>query len=227
MNTFLPDLVVEVTKACNKACNGCYAPNILVPKNIDTEYLNTNYPGTFLSLTNLNDSLVQLDQSSLIIAVRGGEPSLHPKLGGILIMLSRKSRQVYLETHARWLLSKERSRYKELIQTISESKTIVKISFDSMHGMKVSELKEITTFLESVGIRYLVAITEETIEALLAAKASCDWISSDQIVFQFKGKTEQELIKPTVGVINVEGELKKSLTNKFENEIINILDMAL
>ena len=226
MNTFLPDLVVEVTKACNKACNGCYAPNLVVSNKLDSKAIYESYPGVFLGLAELNNALIQLAQFPGVTSVRGGEPSLHPSLSTILTMLAQNSEVVYLETHGRWLLANENERHEDLIQSIARNKTIIKISFDSMHGMKETELKEVTDYLDSKSIDFRVAITEYTIEALLSIRSKCDWIASDKIMFQFKASSESELVKPSIGTINIDGNLKQTLTNKFSSEYVSLLYLA-
>jgi hypothetical protein len=37
-----------------------------------------------------------------------------------------------------------------------------------------------------------------------------------KIIYQAKARTASELVKPTIGTINVSGELKTTLTHKFD-----------
>jgi organic radical activating enzyme len=217
MNTFNPDLIVEVTGACNKACVGCYAPNVVTNEGAETFF--EKRPELFLSVTGMNKAMNDLQLTSSITSIRGGEPTLHPKLPILLTIASNKSNQVYLETHGRWLLPQNINSNKVLIQTIKEKKIIVKISFDKMHGMNGDELKAITEFLTWNDINFKVAITEESLANYLVTRSHCYWVSEDKIIFQQKVSHEADLIKPNIGTINVRGEIKKSLTHKFEEEI--------
>lgn len=217
MNTFIPDLIVEVTGACNKACVGCYAPNVVTNEGAETLF--EKRPELFLSIMGLNNAMSELRAWPGITAIRGGEPSIHPKISTLLMITSNKSDQVYLETHGRWLLPQNLHAYRELIQTIKEKNIIVKISFDKMHGMKEAELRKITKFLDQSGIEYRIAITEASLADYLITRELCQWISDEKIIFQQKVTSESELVKPLIGTINVRGELKKALTHKFNEEI--------
>ena len=216
MNTFQPDLIVEVTGACNKACVGCYAPNVVTK---DAVEVYEKRPELFISVSSLNNAWNELEQWSQITAIRGGEPTLHPKLPVLLIMAANKSEQVLLETHGRWLLTENIAKYKELIKTIKAKKVIVKISFDKMHGMKKEELQKITDFLAKNEISYRIAITEENLAKYIESRALCDFIEEEKIIFQQKATRADELIKPTIGTINVRGEIKKTLNHKFLYEM--------
>ena len=216
MNTFIPDLIIEVTGACNRACVGCYAPNVVTQDGATELY--EKRPELFIGIVALNNALNGLENLPSITSIRGGEPSLHPKLPIILLMASRHSDQVMIETHGRWLLPKNVSAHKELVQSIKDNKAIVKISFDKMHGMQKDDLQMITEFLNCNEIDYRIAITENTLVEYIATRTICSWIDDDKIIFQQKAKSEFELVRPMIGIINVAGELKKSLTHKFIEE---------
>lgn len=216
MNSFNPDLIIEVTGACNKACVGCYAPNVV--SNESPESLFEKRPELFLSLAGLNKAMNELEDWPHSTSIRGGEPTLHPKLPILLIIASSKSNQVYLETHGRWLLKQNSQKHQELIKVLKEKKIIVKISFDKMHGMNDGELKEITELLTQYEISYRIAITEANLTDYLVTRSNCKWVSEDKIIFQLKAYSEDELVKPTIGTINVRGETKKTLTHRFDDE---------
>ena len=218
MNTFIPGLIIEVTGACNKACVGCYAPNVV--SNEGATGLYEKRPELFLGVAALNSALNELERPSSVTSIRGGEPSLHPKLVILLMMASRHSDQVMLETHGRWLLPENSASHKELLQAIRDNGIIVKISFDKMHGMKKDELQKITDFLNCHEIDYRIAITENTLADYIATRSICYWVDEDKIIFQQKAKSELELVKPLIGTINVRGELKKTVTHKFIEESV-------
>jgi radical SAM superfamily enzyme YgiQ (UPF0313 family) len=46
LKNFIPDVIVEVTRACDRQCKGCYAPNILIGSAIPSDVL--SQPGLFL-----------------------------------------------------------------------------------------------------------------------------------------------------------------------------------
>jgi len=214
MITFQPDLIVEVTSACNRACSGCYAPNVV--SNKKAQDLLESDPGLFLELNKLR-SMVELWDLEIpsTISVRGGEPSLHPHLTEILNTLQYLTTEIILETHGRWLLSKNRNDYVDLIDFAARRKITIKISFDSMHGLSALDLKEMTDLLELKEIPFLIAITESTHEEFLQSKNLCSWISDEKIIFQNKASSLEYLVKPKLAVINSKGELKAELNSKF------------
>ena len=128
--------------------------------------------------------------------------------------LAKKAEKVVLETHGRWLLPTSVDSYADLLNTIQTTGTLVKVSFDSMHGTSSQELKMITDLLEKKRIEFAIAVTESSEAQFLIAKQSCDWIRGDRFVFQLKGTRQVDLIKPAIGVIGVDGILKESLTTK-------------
>jgi organic radical activating enzyme len=216
MNFFSPDVIVEVTGACNRVCAGCYAPNVVSKEGVQSLF--EKQPQLFIGIIAINNAFNHLGGYSNVIAIRGGEPSLHPKLPILLRIASTKGRSVFLETHGRWLLPESIAEYKELIEYIKKDRIIIKISFDKMHGLKKEELQTITDFLNSNNINYRIAVTESTFAEYMLTRSLCSWISDDKIIFQLKASSESELIKPNIGTINVRGEIQRTLTHRFENE---------
>jgi organic radical activating enzyme len=216
MNTFTPDLVVEVTGACNRACVGCYAPNVV--SNEGATELFEKRPELFLSIVGFNRALNELSVFPKITAIRGGEPSLHPKLAILLKMASVHSAMVMLETHGRWLLPENIKAYGNLVKSIRENRIVVKISFDKMHGLKKDDLQKITDFLGWNEIDYRIAITESTSADFIQTRSQCYWIEDEKIIYQPKATHESELIKPILGTINKRGELNSTLTNRFNED---------
>ena len=216
MNTFIPDLIVEVTGACNRACIGCYAPNVV--SNEGAVSLFEKRPELFISVVGLNKAMNELRTWPQVTAIRGGEPTLHPKLPVLLIMASNKSDQVFLETHGRWLLPQNVTAHKELLQSIKERRIIVKISFDKMHGLKKDELQMMTDFLNWHESNYRIAITESSLTDFMVTRSQCSWVADEKIIYQPKATSQIELINPTIGTINVRGEIKSTLSHNFELE---------
>ena len=211
MNTFQPDLIVEVTGACNRACSGCYAPNIVAK---DTTEVFAKRPELFLKTEALNNALNEISHVE-IASIRGGEPTLHPELPSILNMIATHARKVFLETHARWLMADDFIPYLNLLKAITENGIIVKISFDKMHGLKAEELQRITHFLKWHDVDYRIAITEPSLADYVATRSLCSFIKDEKIIYQPKVTSAEELVKPTVGTISVGGELKATLNHKF------------
>lgn len=215
MKTFSPDLVVEVTSACNRACNGCYAPNVV--SNKSAEELIVKDPSLFINLNKLRDLINGWTTfQPEVLSIRGGEPSLHPLLPNIIFELTKFNSEIYLETHGRWLLEKDKTSYSALINALVMSQATVKISFDSMHRLNPTDLKVMTDYLSVVGIKFAIAITEKTDAELLASRNQCSWVSDDKIYFQHKAEISEELIKPSIGVVNVRAELVENLNYKFD-----------
>jgi organic radical activating enzyme len=223
--SFNPDLIIEVTAACNRACVGCYAPNV-VTNEPATELL-AKKPELFISILNLNNAFNEMGQIPYLTTVRGGEPSLHPKLATLLLIIKRHSHEVMLETHGRWLLPENVKPYIELVEAIRSLGVIVKISFDKMHGLKKEDLQKITDFLDWHLIDYRIAITESTIVDFIATKKLCSWVSDEKIIFQPKVKKASDLLVPNIGVIDVAGNFNETLTNKFSKTITETLGAML
>lgn len=226
MNTFNPDLVIEVTSVCNRACKGCYAPNV-VSKESASELLQKD-PGLFIDPVVLQGTLLSLRNSLPgIISIRGGEPSLHPNLASILNTTKFFAPTVVIETHGRWLLNGEREAYQELILSIMENRTTLKISFDSMHALKTEDLQEIISFLQRNSIDYYVAITEEDLEKFAITRNSILWIKDEKIIYQRKASRNEELLRPRLGVLNSKGELRDNLNSKFHGAALDLVSLTL
>lgn len=215
VKAFIANLIVEVTSVCNRACTGCYAPNVV--SNKSAAELMEKDASLFLDHNQL-DAIFDNWTSYFpeIVSIRGGEPSLHPQVVLIFEKLKKISKTLIFETHGRWLLEKNRFSYKDLISGVKRNDVTVKISFDSMHGLKADELREMTDFLTVQEIPFLVAITELTEIEFLQTRSLCSWIESDKIIFQKKSRTLENLIKPSIGVINAKGEFQENLTAKFD-----------
>ncbi|HXH76162.1 MAG TPA: hypothetical protein VNJ08_14425 [Bacteriovoracaceae bacterium] len=213
MRLFQPDLIIEVTSACNRACTGCYAPNVVT--NVPSNDFYKENPELFIGISALNRAFNHLDTIPYLTTVRGGEPSLHPKLAILLLMIQRHSSQIMLETHGRWLLPEKVSDYQELIEAIRSLSIIVKVSFDKMHKLSTESLNTITDFLEASGIDYRIAITEDSIGEFIVTKTLCSWIDDSKIIFQQKASSVMGLVQPTLGVINTKGEFQASVTSHF------------
>lgn len=218
MKSFNPDLVIEVTSACNRSCSGCYAPNVVSTES--AKDLMANQPGLFLRVEDLERTIMFWNQSlPTVLSIRGGEPSLHPEISKILGSVKFFAQKTVFETHGRWLLKDQRAEYESLISSIVSNNVTVKVSFDSMHRLAPEKLKEITTFLEDLGVEFLVAVTEKDEEAFLTTKALAPWINESAFIFQKKASSADELIKPYLGVINVSGKQTGGLNSKFSQEI--------
>jgi organic radical activating enzyme len=190
-------------------------------------------PELFIKPKELEITLKKLNQDGQIIpnsslSIRGGEPSLHPLLTSIINLTSDYFETVYLETHARWLLNSssfQDSDRKRILSTCAERNVIIKISFDSMHGLTLEQLKEITNTLSKSKIRWVVAITERSINEMERVKASCSWISDENFIFQLKAQSIDELIKPILGVVKVNGKINSTLSNVFQKNDKKTIDI--
>ncbi len=213
MNTFQPDLIIEVTGACNRACAGCYAPNVVAK---DASEVFEKRPELFLKSVALNNALSGIFSPVAIAAIRGGEPTLHPEIATLLKTTANRADHVYLETHRRWLMAEDFIPYMELLEVIKSSGIIVKISFDEMHGLKANELQRIVHFLNWHDVDYRIAITESNLADFMATRSLCSFVKDERIIYQPKASSADELVMATIGTINVSGDLKKTLTHKFE-----------
>jgi len=205
---FCPDLVIEVTRACDRACAGCYAPNVLTRDGVAA----AGVPGLFLSPEALQAALEALPEQPHLVAVRGGEPSLHNGLEGLLKMICERAGQVILETHGRWITGDSP---RPSLKTLSHLGVTVKVSFDRMHALSVESLRQIIARLEENKVKYLVAVTEPTEEDFDFVASSIEsFVDRAQLIFQKKATHASELVKPRIGVIDSSGKLKLSLTSK-------------
>ena len=100
---FCPDLIVEVTSICDRACSGCYALNIVSKKSKMAVY--EQFQNLFLDSTVFSARLGEIADSAQTISFRGGEPTRHPFLSRLLELTADKTdSKIYLETHGRWVL---------------------------------------------------------------------------------------------------------------------------
>jgi len=208
--TFNPDLIVEVTGVCDRACAGCYAPNLI--SQFTPEELFLTKPEMFLTTKQLTTTLTELTSKPESIALRGGEPSRHPFLTDLLDVAHKYSRNVFVETHGRWILNKTESAH--IIQTCAKLGTVLKISFDRMHGLSADELLAITNRLTQGSVDWVIAITEINENEFTMTRNLCDWIPTEKIIYQKKASSLHDLIEPRIGVIKLNGNLSRTLTTK-------------
>ncbi len=211
---FSPELIVEATSVCDQNCAGCYAGNVI--SKADSNDLVTSDPTLFLRPTNLKtalDEIIAKNQTGMIISIRGGEPSRHPRLNELLQIVSERSTTVYLETHGRWILATGADA-NELLKSVRDTRTIVKISFDRMHGMKPELLGEIIQIMDAHGIKWVVAITESSEARFAETRSKIPFVSTDKIIVQKFASTLAGLIKPKIGVITTTGKIANSLTSR-------------
>ena len=209
---FSPDLIIEATAVCNRSCHGCYAPNVVSIESA-TDLFNKK-KDLFLDPNDLDKILRENPSRAKVISIRGGEPSLHPRLAEILRVATIHSEKVIIETHGRWLLPETMEEYSKLIREIQSLGSTVKISFDKMHGLSKDELHQITQLLDWNFIPFLIAITENNEQEFEVARKQCSWIPSEEIIFQKKAFSQNGLIQPRMGVVSVEGKLNNGLSIK-------------
>jgi organic radical activating enzyme len=204
----MPDLVIEATSVCDRACVGCYAPNV-VSKKSSMDLLSSN-PSLFLFPENLSRTVSELSLIEKLVSVRGGEPTRNPLLPELLAILAKSSPRIYLETHGKWLSSFQEREI--LLETLRATKSVVKISFDSMHGTSAEELSGMVTTLRDNGIGFSVAITESSHELFLKSVAVIESLKIEEIFFQNKATTQESLVKPTIGALReLDGRIKRKL----------------
>ena len=215
--TFQPDLVVEATAVCDRQCAGCYAPNV-ISREAPIEML-ARRPDLFLAPATLQAALQShLQQRSTpirIVGIRGGEPTRHPHLTDILSALrSNTDAAIYLETHGRWLLSDTPNT--ELLTALAAHHSIVKLSFDRMHGLAADELRDLTRRLSQSGVAWCVAITEQDEAAFSNTRATCSWIDDNRLFYQPKVYSAAALLRAECSVISVSGRLSGGLSVRSE-----------
>src|SRR5262245_6815867 len=176
--SFEPDILVEVTTVCDRACPGCYSPTVRSKDAPAVVY--ARYPERFLAPSVLGRELAALGESGLVIALRGGEPSRHPGLADVVRVASRYARTLYVETHGRWVVERTLESLR-LVEALAAPEAIVKISFDAMHGMRPALLREAIATLDRAGAAWVVAITEPDDVAFARTRATCDWIADARI----------------------------------------------
>lgn len=209
---FNPDLIIEATSVCDRACPGCYAPNVVATGPAENIYQAS--PDLFLIPEALLIALQKLNSKMPLATFRGGEPTRHPEIGVLLSIARIYASSVYLETHGRWLLPENNEAHQALIETIAMRQIMVKISFDKMHGLTSEELRKITQYLDMKKISYLVAITEKNEQEFLNTRSLCQWVNDSAIIFQKKAVTLTELVVPKYGVIGINGTINNNLSVK-------------
>jgi hypothetical protein len=212
---FHPDLVVEATNVCDRVCPGCYAPNVLAKPGATA----APRAAVFLDPHHLWTLLAELSswvrKPLGIVAIRGGEPTLHPQVHELIAAAAAHALEVYLETHGRWLLQDDvPGRWRELLATLRRTGATLKVSFDSMHGLAVHELAAITAQLDGAGIPYVIAITEATPTAFEVTARVLPSTLSGRLLYQRKATRLSELVCPPLGVISAAGTLTSTLTAK-------------
>lgn len=217
MKTFQPDLIIEVTRACDRKCRGCYAPNILVAKS-DIGSI-SSLDGMFLCPEKLRDTLSHLNPNHLPInriAIRGGEPTLHPNLAKITEIAKEFGENIFIETHGRWAESIQTlSVYEDFLKTCQRSQATLKISFDRMHAISHRSLTAIIRHVEQYHVKIAIAITEDSEELAIEQMQLLPFIAEESFYFQKKGHSESDLVRPKMGIINSNGLVQNRLTNKF------------
>ena len=208
MGAFKPDLIIEATKVCDRKCVGCYAPN-------DFGRFGENSAAASVNIMALQQSLhaLNLNKRLELIAVRGGEPTLHPQLEGVLDLALEFAKQVAVETHGRWLLYEDVQSVKTL-SAVKKQGVVVKISFDRMHGLSRVDLRKMTLRLDAIAVPWWIAITELNSEAMVNTRNQMGWVADSQIIFQNLATARHELIEPKYGVISVNAQLKSTVTVK-------------
>jgi len=212
-NAFKPDLVIEATSVCDRACIGCYAPNVVSRESSQT--LLSTKPSLFLFPENLVLAISELDLAQKIVSIRGGEPTRNPLLPELLKVLTKTGARLYLETHGKWLIDEED--HGLLLRSLIETGTNVKLSFDSMHGTAREELASMIAILHENSIPCSVAITEASSDLFVKVLSSIKSLAIGEIYFQTKATTLEALVRPSIGVVGVDGLLKKSLSSKLES----------
>jgi organic radical activating enzyme len=209
---FHPELIVEATSVCDRACVGCYAPNIVAKK--DSVEIYYERPDLFLSPIKAESCLSDFAVKSLgLLSIRGGEPSAHPELASILLSCAKRASQVMVETHGRWLETPDN--YRDLISVIAATGAAIKLSFDQMHGLSPAELKSISRLLSEHSIPLYVAITEVSEAEFLKTRSLCSWLADESIIYQPKVFAANQLIQPSRGVLGVDGQIRNQLQNRF------------
>ena len=132
---FRPELIVEVTVVCDRACLGCYAPNVIV-KN-DHELTFKERPALYLHrdalLTRLNKIASTINRRLSSLAFRGGEPTCHPQLPDLIKISLQYTDKLFIESHGRWALSTSKDTgidAQHLLTALGQSNVVLKVSFD-------------------------------------------------------------------------------------------------
>lgn len=200
---FCPDLVVEVTNACNLQCDGCYATNILITKKRHSNV-------THLSSNHFRQKIRSFTEESLprdsVIAFRGGEPSLSPEISELLIIASTVSNNVYLESNGLWLLEKNTS-YSHLISTLLKTAATLKLSFDNLHHTSTKTAEQIINKAKFFSLPVCFGITAHTPKEFtsLVDKFS---LHDAKVFYQPFVSNKSELTPPKLGLIKQNGSLR-------------------
>lgn len=206
---FAPDLIIEATSVCDRDCPGCYAPNVVSREAPSLLYRLDS--SLFLQPAALEQALAALSEWPGTLSIRGGEPTRHPELPAILALCSTRAGTVWLETHGRWATTLEA---KGLLGSIEATRTRVKLSFDRMHGLATSMLREIVSRLRDRNILFAVAITEPNASAFRSVRNEIPWLPDEQIIFQPKVSNLSRLLTPRYGVIRTSGVLAQVVSTR-------------
>lgn len=210
---FAPDLIVEVTSVCDRACPGCYSPTLRTKEAPELTFL--EHPEMYLGAEPLDAVLEELGGVVRTVSLRGGEPSRHPLLAELVAVARLRGLEVIIETHARWVLD-DHERTTRWLMAFADPGVSLKVSYDRMHGLKPMELQRVLGRLDGAGVRWSIAITEPTFDAFLKTRAQCHGVPDERIVFQHKVTDHRLLVHPPLGTVDVGGTRKRALTVKAE-----------
>lgn len=205
---FHPDLIIEATNACDKTCPGCYAPNVLVDSSSPAPIPQVRH----LSLEQLAEAWPNGERVTLV-SVRGGEPTLNPRIGGLLGYLRRKAPRVYLETNGDWIAPGH-----PLLAVLAGEGCVAKLSLDRMHGSSAREASRRLAALSEAGVSAAVAVTETSLELFDETRRRLLAGFQGEIFWQRKAAALADLILPRLGVISAGGELRRSVTHNLASE---------
>lgn len=223
---FRPEVIVEVTMVCDRACSGCYAPNLI--SHNDSEAVSQLHPELFIKPDVLHNRLSEITSSIsrqlTSLSFRGGEPAKHPKLPALIERALRFTRQLFIESHAEWVLPRQENAVTDgggVIEALAHRKVVLKISFDSMHDMSAHVLRELLQYLDRRHVNWLVAITELNRERFDERRMLCNWVPDSKIVFHTKAVRSSELYVPPLGTIRPDGKHLGLLSTRkrFDSEL--------
>lgn len=218
MGAFAPDVIVEVTTVCDRACPGCYSPTLRTRE--DPAAVHARHPELFLSPEALERVLEDLGELPGGISLRGGEPSRHPLLAALVEVSRRWATTVWVETHARFLLQPS-PLVAEWLRALHHTNAIVKISYDRMHGLKEQQLRVVTEALDRATVRWMIAITEPDHESFARTRAGCAFVPDERVVFQHKVTDHRLLVQPRLGTIDVGGRRRVRPTHRKSLELVD------